>query len=449
MSVRTLQPPAFESIDDPTRVPRILDSVLFWGLHAALVFAVLAFGGSQPWAVAVLEVASGLLFGIWAFRQYMDSEIHVPDNPLLFPIAGFAALVVAQLVLRRSAYPNATFHEAMRYVAYGVLFLVAQHCFQQPLMRRRSVQVLAGFGALVAIEAIVQNLTSPDAIYWHWRVPLSGSIYGPYASHGNYSGLMVMLVPVAIVLAINTRDASLKALLGFCSVLMAASIFLSHSRGGMISLTAEVLFLLFVAWTRNGNRRAMLIVLALMGGVAIAVVTLAPAELKSSVASLRDPLNPNVNGDRITIAKDSLRMFRAHPIMGWGLETFPVVYPEYRSFATTYYINEAHNDFAQALVETGLLGFAAMVIFLVLLYRVGLSNSRRGEGPMGATSATAALVGCTGFLVHGATDFNLHIPGNAAMFFVLCALATFSARVKRDGMKLYRMTDRREHFSNS
>ena len=35
----------------------------------------------------------------------------------------------------------------------------------------------------------------------------------------------------------------------------------------------------------------------------------------------------------------------------------------------------------------------------------------------------AALLGCTGILVHSFVDFNLQIPANAAFFYVLCALA--------------------------
>jgi hypothetical protein len=33
----------------------------------------------------------------------------------------------------------------------------------------------------------------------------------------------------------------------------------------------------------------------------------------------------------------------------------------------------------------------------------------------------AALTGIVGILIHGLLDFNLRIPANAALFFVLCA----------------------------
>jgi fumarate reductase subunit D len=35
-----------------------------------------------------------------------------------------------------------------------------------------------------------------------------------------------------------------------------------------------------------------------------------------------------------------------------------------------------------------------------------------------------ALVACTGLLVHGLMDFNLHIASNALLFYVMAGMAT-------------------------
>jgi O-antigen ligase len=131
-------------------------------------------------------------------------------------------------------------------------------------------------------------------------------------------------------------------------------------------------------------------------------------------------LGPGIRWD---ITKDSLRMFTQRPVWGWGLGTFPTVYPAYRTFYTNLFINEAHNDYAQLLVETGLLGFGLMMWFLVRLFQHGLPTSRRWEFRWDGAVSLAALLGCTGILFHSFVDFNLQIPANAAMFYVLCALA--------------------------
>jgi len=60
------------------------------------------------------------------------------------------------------------------------------------------------------------------------------------------------------------------------------------------------------------------------------------------------------NGLRLTVTKDCARMFADRPLFGFGLGTFPTAYPPYQSFYTNIFVNEAHNDYAQLLVEMGL-----------------------------------------------------------------------------------------------
>jgi len=127
---------------------------------------------------------------------------------------------------------------------------------------------------------------------------------------------------------------------------------------------------------------------------------------------------------RWDVLKDSLRMFARKPILGWGLGAFETVHPAFRSFYTTVYDNAAHNDYVQVLVESGIVGFAYVVWFITCVYRTGLKNLRHWNQSWRGALQLSAIVGCTGLLVHSALDFNLQVPGNAACFYVFCALAT-------------------------
>jgi len=154
------------------------------------------------------------------------------------------------------------------------------------------------------------------------------------------------------------------------------------------------------------------------------LVWLGGNELTRRLVSIHSEARSEITGGiRITIDRDCLRMLLKRPFLGWGLGTFPVVYPEFRSFYTSFFVNEAHNDYLQLLVETGLAGFAIAVWFLVLLFRrVATKLKDWNETSTGALTV-AAMLGCVGILVHSFLDFNLQIPANAAMFYVLCALA--------------------------
>ena len=53
-----------------------------------------------------------------------------------------------------------------------------------------------------------------------------------------------------------------------------------------------------------------------------------------------------------------------------------MVYPQFRTFYTNFFVNEAHNDYLQLLVEMGLLGFGTMLWFLLTLYTPGHQEDR-------------------------------------------------------------------------
>jgi hypothetical protein len=62
-----------------------------------------------------------------------------------------------------------------------------------------------------------------------------------------------------------------------------------------------------------------------------------------------------------------------------------------------------------------------------LLYREGLRKSKHWEHDFEASLSMAALVGCSGILIHSLCDFNLQIPANAAVFAVLAGIAVTKA----------------------
>jgi len=139
---------------------------------------------------------------------------------------------------------------------------------------------------------------------------------------------------------------------------------------------------------------------------------------------LRDPLQPSLAGFRLNIVHDSFKMIAEKPVLGWGLGTFPTVYPQFRSFYTSLFINQAHDDYLQVLVETGVVGLVFVLWFVARLYRAGLAQLGRWWQDRTQAVKLAALVGCTGLLIHSVGDFNLHIPANAAWFYVLAAVAS-------------------------
>lgn len=394
------------------------------GLAVIIFTAVLAFGGTLPYSIYGFEIAAGLLFALSWIRMTARSEFRVFRTPLMLPIALFAGVVTIQIVFHLSAYDNATQAEALRYVSYFCLFVVAAEVSRDKSATKGFLTALVVFGTIVAVEAIVQDFSAPGLIYWRIPVPASGTIFGPFASHGLYAGFMELVAGVSIVKWLTTPKSHSRWLLwGFCAALTSSSIVLSRSRAGMLSLVCEVALAAFLLMRTSGRRSKPML-------AALVIVIVALCAWLGTSATLRrastffNALNKDVNGHRLVIAADGLRMFREKPLFGWGLDVFPVAYPRFRSFATNTFINEAHNDYVQVLVETGIVGAVAVLLFMALLYRVAMRRLYSLRRDSLNWAVAGALVGCTGMFVHNLFDFNFHITSNAALFYVLAAIAT-------------------------
>ena len=123
---------------------------------------------------------------------------------------------------------------------------------------------------------------------------------------------------------------------------------------------------------------------------------------------------------------DSLGIVHDHVWLGTGLGSFETVYSRYQSFPSDLDWDHAHDDYAEALAETGLIGGILIVAAAALFLAGAFRNARRSESAAEWIQVGAAI-GCCGLLFHSFMDFNFHIPANA-MWFAACAALARSRR---------------------
>lgn len=406
--------------------PRLTNNALLAGAGAVLLLGPLAFGAVEPWSIFALETCAMLLLAVWASRQWINHELSVSDNVLYRPMAAFFALVLVQWVFGATAYRHVTYSHLLLYAAYGMLAFVVTQTLRRSSQFEMLAKVFTGYGALVAAFAILQGLAPNGKLYWIWASQQGGAIYGPYVNHNHYAGLMEMLTPFPLVLATtHFTNGNRKIAVAGIAALMAASIFLSGSRGGMAAFVAQMIVLsVLLVHRREGSWKQPLMLGGFLAVVIVFLIWIGGNELTRRLVSIHAEAREEINGGlRLTIDRDCLRMLIKKPILGWGLGTFPIVYPEFRSFYTNFFVNEAHNDYLQLLVETGLAGFSIAVWFLVQVFRQAANKLNNWTETASGAMTVATLLGCIGILVHSFLDFNLQIPANAALFYVLCAIA--------------------------
>jgi len=410
-----------------TETPRTIppDSLILYGVFALLFCSSLAFGAVEPWAIFVLEACAAILFTRWAYQQARSGTITIRGNPLFLPMAAFGAVVLLQLILRRSAYVHDTLESVMLYLAYLLLAFLVCQTLNRGIQARTLACAISAFGLFVAIFALLQGLSGTTKLYWI-RIPrLGGWIYGPYVNHNHYAGLMELLLPVPLILCLTRFSRGwIRTTAMITAALMAGTIFLSGSRGGMLALIVELIVLaMLLLRTQRAPRTVATIGMFFVVTLGL-LVWIGGGKLADRLSSIRTDARSEVSGGtRWNLNKDSFHMATKRPLLGWGLGTFPIVYPQYRTFYTNFYVNEAHNDYLQFLTETGALGFAAVLWFIGSLYRNALRRIQDWTTDLNGAIAVAALLGCTGILIHSFVDFNLQIPANAAWFYVMAVVA--------------------------
>ncbi len=416
-------------VSDP-QSSSVLGQLVLYGTVSLLLFAPLAFGAVEPWAIFILEAGAAFLFFLWACWQTLSGELRIKGSPLFLPMLAFAALIAVQLLAKQTSYPYQSLSEARLYCAYGLICFLMVQSLRRTSQLRVLAYLVSGYGFALAIFALFQGLDSNGKLYWLRKPQEGGWIYGPYVNHNHYAGLMEMLLPIPLVIALlHSIPVSRRAMAAVAAAVMAGTIFLSGSRGGMLAFVVQVMVLCAILLKRRKGGAAILSLGAFLALVAGLLIWLGGSELTNRISTIHSETQTELSGGlRLSIDRDGLKMFARKPVLGWGLGVFPIVYPQYRSFYTDFFVNQAHDDYLQLLVEMGALGFAVLLWFLLVVYSRAMNKlDNWTKSPNGAL-ALAAMLGITGILVHSLTDFNLQVPANAALFYVLCTLAAIEPR---------------------
>jgi O-antigen ligase len=323
-----------------------------------------------------------------------------------------------------------------------------------PHRLRLLVRTITIFGFLLAIFGLTQSFTT-SKVFWVRELAQS-TAFGPFINRHHFAGYMelTMALPLGMLFSGSLEKDKRFAYI-FAAGLMGVALVMTNSRGGVISLIAEILFLLVLSGFRKRKthqvqeksqrvKRAALraamalgLIVALFAGVVLLGGEQALSRFAGTVNS-EDPTTGRAHFWNVT-----LDIIKAHPIVGAGLGAFPTVYTRYDSRNGAYRLEQVHNDYLQILSDGGVIGAMLGLFFVVMLFRYGFA---RRESPDDYRSGVAlgALAGCFAVLVHSFFDFTLHTTANALLFLVLAALATMNGRVEQPTKRRRRRRRRRE-----
>lgn len=403
------------------------------GICSLVVFGVVSHGAVEDWARAVFEIGAALLFLAWAVRAYLTQERQLLISPLLLPLVCLLLIGLGQWAFRRTASSYGTRLELQLLLADILILFMAVQAFRTLEDWRDFVWFVMSFGFFVALFGILQHLTFNGKLYWFREMHFGGIPFGPYVNRNHFAGFAELVIPISLVpLALGRVRRERWFLVSLFAVVPIGALFLSSSRGGIVSFAVEVgVVLLWLIFRRTARRHL------LSGGVVLLLAFLMVSwlgvqQLVERFSSLQS-LEVTV-GKRASMRADTWQIFLDHPWMGTGLGTLQVVFPAYETLYDGKIVNHSHNDYLEALAETGIAGGLCCVWFLSVLLFESLRHLSRSSGAIDSVLQFSGFVACLGFLTHSLVDFNLHIPANAILFFLLANLATTEVRQSTPGI---------------
>ena len=388
------------------------------GIGSLLVFAILSHGAVEDWARAVLEIGAGLLFLIWALAAWLREEQQLLIPPLLLPLLAFSLVVFAQLFLHLTASSYSTRMDLFLLLAEALLVFLAAQAFRTRDDWRAFVWFVMALGFFVSLFGILQHLTFNGKLYWFREMRFGGIPFGPYVNRNHFAGFVELVIPISLVpLALGKVRRERWFLVSLFAVVPIGALFLSASRGGIVSFAVELAVLLLWVLLRRATAKHLL---SLAGVFLLAFLMISWLGVRQALQRFSAMQSLEVTeGKRASMAADTWHIFLDHPVIGTGLGTLQIVFPRYETNYDAKLVNHSHNDYLEALAETGLLGAFCCAWFVGLFLFGSLRRLAKPHSAFAATLQLSALVACLGFLSHSLVDFNLHIPGNALLFLLI------------------------------
>jgi hypothetical protein len=134
--------------------------------------------------------------------------------------------------------------------------------------------------------------------------------------------------------------------------------------------------------------------------------------------------------DRLQIIKDIAVAWTRFPVFGTGLGTHEVVYPMFDRSTIPALAAYAENEYAQAAEETGIIGLAALIIFGILVWKSYVVSVRSAFTPV-RSAAYGLGFGLLAIMIHSLSDFGQHLPANAMLSGISCALLLGLAQFRK------------------
>jgi len=278
--------------------------------------------------------------------------------------------------------------------------LAAGHLSENPTALRTILRALTAAAIVASVYGIFQYfdidpLQSPAG--YHAQAGDSTIVRPPGTlGHADYFGWWLSIIVFCGIASSQIETGGWRIAALAASVLSVLAVIFSGTRSAVLAVFAGFIALTFLSRWKPGRRHAIagLLFLALFFGLFFS-----PPGTRLR-ARVRWSADEPIGGARPLLWRDSLRLAAAHPLAGFGPETFSAEFPRFQSVELArlfpdFYHESPHNTALDALTSEGIPGLLLLAGWAI----PGWKARTKQTAPLGA----ALLASCTASLFSAVT----------------------------------------------
>jgi O-antigen ligase len=336
---------------------------------------------------------------------------HLPGRKVF--VYGYDALGIATPTLPMTLNVEGTISALLALCPPLVMFLLI---LRAPAAGRFAAVIALGGLAIVSILfGVAQQVSGYGSDLYIYTVTSRGGAVGFFANRNHLATLCLATMPFVAALAVPSRDENLGAgrplLMAALLAFLVLGALVVQSLAGWLLLVPTLAGCWLVYRRGSGVRPGAIAVVG--GGLALLLL-----------ATLFLPIAPNEVGqlagevtqqDRRAIMGTTWHAARSVMPIGSGFGSFVEYYPAFedRTLTDTRYINHAHNDYLELLLEGGIASAILVAGFLFWWLRASRDAWQRRDRAAGTMRAASVAVGV--ILAHSLVDYPLRTTAIAAV----------------------------------
>ena len=396
------------------------------------------------------QILIGLTLGAWVLSGLAQRQFVIPQSPVLIPLVLFVGWAAITMLWA----PDLSFGlpEVIKWTEIILVMLLAIDVAQ-----RRGVQwILIAVLTTTTLQALIGIYEAHIRGVGPLGFQLSEGVYrayGTFEQPNPFAGFVGMVLPIAIAITtyyllrvaynvwrrlgnyslLLTHDLLRFTLYGTVTLLLAAGLYLSFSRGAWLGEAAALGAVIVFAPKRLWVGLALAAV-ALIGLLGLSSAGLLPSAIGERLADagtlldIRDVRGVPINDANYALIERqahwqaAINMLTDHPWTGVGFSNYQPVYEQYRLLNWPMPLGHAHNIYLNMAAETGLVGLALYLSLWITIFVVTFRTLRRTHGL--ARAVAVGLMGTWVYLsVHMLVD-NLYVNNTHLLIGTLLGLLT-------------------------